>query len=285
MRRRALVKRRHLGPLLRFRRVSRGWQKQDVRNVTKRHNDFIGVFDSGAGGVNVLAKLVDELPAESFTYFGDSANAPYGEKAREWIVRRSSDIVDELVESGAKAIVIACNTATSAAANELRASYAHVPIIGVEPALKPATLAARRILVMATPITLRLDKYQQLAERWGGGHEVIDAPCPGLAARIERGNLNAPDVVELVDGLVGRYRGQVDAVVLGCTHYPLVAPAIRTVLGDVPLFDGAEGTARQLRRKLVERNLLTKSTGPGNIEFRSSDGNPETLVLYRSFLE
>ena len=241
------------------------------------------MFDSGAGGVSVLAQLAAELPNEDFVYFGDSANAPYGEKPRDWIVRRSRSIVEQLLEDGAKAIVIACNTATSAAAAELRADYAHIPIIGVEPALKPATLSAQRILVMATPITLRLDKYQQLAERWGGGHEVIDAPCPGLAARIEQGDLGAPDVVSLVDELVGQYRGKVDAVVLGCTHYPFVASAIRTVLGELPLFDGAAGTARQLHRKLAERDLLTKSGAPGTIEFRSSDDDPATLDLYRTF--
>ncbi len=253
--------------------------------MTRRHGDFIGVFDSGAGGVSVLSRLVEELPCEDFAYFGDSANAPYGEKPREWIVRRSRDIVDELIGEGAKAIVIACNTATSAAAAELRADYAHIPIIGVEPALKPACAAAERILVMATPITLRLDKYQQLAEKWGGGHVVIDAPCPGLAARIEQGDLDAPDVVELVASLVGRYRGEVDAVVLGCTHYPLVSSAIRTVLGEIPLFDGAEGTARQLHRRLAERDLLTKSDDSGEISFRSSDDDPAAVDLYRRFLE
>lgn len=253
--------------------------------MAKRHNDFVGVFDSGVGGISVLSQLVHELPDERFVYFGDSRYAPYGEKSRDWVVRRSRGIVEQLLDDGAKAIVIACNTATSAAAAELRAEYAHVPIIGLEPALKPATLVAQRILVMATPITLRLDKYQQLAERWGGGHEVIDAPCPGLAARIEQGNLDAPDVVELVDQLVGRYRGSVDAVVLGCTHYPFVASAIRTVLGDLPLFDGAEGTARQLRRKLAERDLLTKAGGPGAVSFTSSDEDSAITALYQSFFE
>lgn len=252
--------------------------------MAQRHNDFVGVFDSGVGGISVLARLADELPHEDFVFFGDSANSPYGEKSRDWVNRRSRDIVDHLVEDGAKAIVIACNTATSAAAGELRADYAHVPIIGVEPALKPATLEAERILVMATPITLRLDKYQQLAEKWGGGHEVIDAPCPGLAARVEQGNLDAPDVVQLVDDLVGAYRGKVDAVVLGCTHYPFVASAIRTVLGEVPLFDGAAGTARQLHRRLADRGLLTKRADLGTITFQSSDSDPATCSRYESFL-
>ena len=256
--------------------------------MASRANGFIGVFDSGVGGVSVLARMIEELPNEDFTYYGDSAHAPYGEKSRDWIVRRSRDIVDELAQRGAKAIVIACNTATSAAAPELRASYAHIPIIGVEPALKPATHVPdnKRILVMATPITLRLDKYQQLAKRWGCGHEVINAPCPGLADRIERGDLDAPDVVELVDSLIGRYRGNVDAVVLGCTHYPFVSSAIRAVLGEVPLFDGAEGTARQLHRRLAERDLLTRSNDAGHVEFLTSSANEQdSCAIYERFLQ
>ena len=130
--------------------------------MPETYDGYVGVFDSGVGGISVLRELVVTLPHENFVYYGDSANAPYGEKERDWVLRRSRDIVDNLLNLGAKAIVIACNTATSAAAATLRADYAYVPIIGVEPALKPATLAVDhgRILVMATPITLRLDKYQ-----------------------------------------------------------------------------------------------------------------------------
>ena len=136
---------------------------------------------------------------------------------------------------------------------------------------------------MATPITLRLDKYQQLAEKWGTGREVIDAPCPGLAARIERGHLEDHDVVSLLEQLVGGYRGEVDAVVLGCTHYSFVAQQILQVLGDVRLYDGALGTARQLERKLAERGLLTKSSGAGVVKFLSSKDTPEEIELYQSF--
>ena len=247
------------------------------------YSGYVGVFDSGVGGISVLKKLVRTLPHEDFVFFGDSAYAPYGEKTRDQVLERSRAIVDSLLDKGAKAIVIACNTATSVAAATLREEYAEVPIIGVEPALKPATLDAanKRILVMATPVTLRLDKYQQLAERWGAGHEVIDAPCPGLAARIERGDLDNPDVVRLLEQLIGGYRGEVDAVVLGCTHYPFVANHIRTVLGDVDLYDGAEGTARQLERKLAERGLLTTSDNVGRVAFESSVDTPAELDLYR----
>ena len=250
-----------------------------------KYRGYIGVFDSGVGGISVLRHLVKTLPNEKFVFFGDSANAPYGEKSRDWVLNRSRDIVDNLLDEGAKAIVIACNTATSVAAATLRADYAHVPIIGVEPALKPATLApgVDRILVMATPITLRLDKYQQLARRWGADREVIPVPCPGLADRIERGDLDNPDVVELLESLIGRYRGEVDGVVLGCTHYPFIARQITEIVGNVPLFDGAEGTARQLERRLAEHNLLTKSAGPGTVEFLSSREGDEELALYRRF--
>ena len=255
--------------------------------MVRRHRDFIGVFDSGVGGISVLARLAKELPNEDFVFYGDSANAPYGERNRDWIERRSRDIVEHLMDEGAKAIVIACNTATSCAATTLRADYAHIPIIGVEPALKPATLAkdVETILVMATPITLRLDKFQRLAERWGGDHQVINVPCPGLAGRIEKGDLDAPDVEDMIRGFVGDYVGSADAVVLGCTHYPFVADAIRAVLGDVQLFDGASGTARQLHRKLAERGLLTKSSDAGVVNFESSSVDPHELDLYRSFYE
>ena len=254
--------------------------------MSQRFSGYVGVFDSGVGGISVLRALADTLPCEDFVFFGDSAHAPYGEKTREEVVSLSRGIVERLLGEGAKAIVIACNTATSAAAAELRAEY-DVPIIGVEPALKPATLSegAKRILVMATPITLQLDKYQQLAEKWGGGHEVISAPCPGLAARIEQGDLDAPDVLELLQQLVGPYAGNVDCVVLGCTHYPFVARQICQVIGDVPLFDGAQGTALQLRRKLDEAGLTRESHIPGRVEFLSSKPGNAEIELYRTFFE
>ena len=253
--------------------------------MAPRYDGYVGVFDSGLGGISVLRALSDLLPCENFVYYGDSANAPYGEKPSEWVLERSRAIVDELLSQGAKAVVVACNTATSVAVEKLRSDYVRTPIIGVEPALKPATLdpANRRILVMATPITLRLDKYQQLSDRLQGDYEVIDAPCPGLAARIERGNLESPDVTELIEQLVGGYRGEVDAVVLGCTHYPFVADQIRSVLGDVRLYDGAQGTARQLARKLDDNGLAAPEGAHGRVEFLSSRHTADEIELYRTF--
>ena len=258
-----------------------------MNDVKLQINGPIGVFDSGAGGISVLSELVRELPGEDFVYYGDSANTPYGEKPLAWVIDRSSTIVDNLLDHDAKAIVIACNTATSAAAETLRTRYPHVPIIGVEPALKPAALAhpGGRILVMATPMTLALDKFQHLADEWGVGCKVECVACEGLAARIERGNLDAPDLRELLEDLIGAYAGTVDCVVLGCTHYPFVADKIRAIMGDVPLFDGAKGTARQTRRLIEEAGLLREDGHRGTLNLQTSSPDPAELDLYRMLLE
>lgn len=247
---------------------------------------FVGVFDSGVGGISVLKSLVAELPHENFNYFGDSANAPYGEKTTDEVVDLSRAIVDRFVSGGAKAVVIACNTATSAAAPTLRKQYPELPIIGIEPALKPATEAPNhgRILVMATDITLRLDKYQELARTYGRDCEVISVPCPGLAARLEHGDCDAPDVREMIRGFVGCYAGTVSSVVLGCTHYPFVRGLIDEVLGrGVRFFDGGPGTARQLRKRLAEKDLLASGDQAGQVTFASSKDDPAELDLYREF--
>ena len=250
------------------------------------YDGYVGVFDSGLGGTSVLAALVRELPHESFVYFGDSAHNPYGEKTTGEVRELSRGIIDDLLNKGCKAIVIACNTATSAAAEALRSEHPNVPIIGVEPALKPAALAVQggRVLVMATPMTVRLEKFQHLMHQWGGRAEVIAVPCEGLAARVERGDLDSPDMAELLQSLVGEYAHKVDAVVLGCTHYPFVREQIRRIVGDVPFFDGAEGTARQLRRRLCECDLLREDDqGAGDVVFLSSSTSADVLASYQDF--
>ncbi|RVU96761.1 glutamate racemase [Coriobacteriales bacterium OH1046] len=247
-----------------------------------RENGNIAVFDSGVGGISVLRALVEELPHERFLYFGDSANAPYGEKSEAQILRLTHGHVEGLVDHGAKAVVIACNTATSVAGASLREAYPDTLFIGVEPALKPAAEAypGGSILVMATPVTLALDKYHDLARTFDETCSIHAVACPKLAGRIERGKLDAPDVRDLVEDYVGPYRGKVDAVVLGCTHYPFIAPAIRRVLGDVELFDGGAGTARHLRRRLASANELAPDTETGAVEFLSSLDTPEEYALY-----
>lgn len=253
----------------------------------KKGDGFVAVIDSGVGGITVLASLVSELPHEDFVYFGDSAYTPYGEKPQDWVYARTREIADGYIASGAKAVVIACNTATSVAAARLRSENPDIPIIGIEPALKPAAcaLAGGTILVMATPMTLRLEKFQQLADEWGAGCTVIPIACDGLAGAIEHGGADSPRVSALLEELIGKYRGKVDGVVLGCTHYPIAAHAIRRTLGDVPLFDGAAGTARQLANVLREHDLLNAAQGEGKIEFYSSSDEEGAPAAARALFD
>ena len=259
--------------------------KMEMEAAHPQADGFVGVFDSGVGGVSVLQHLVRELPHEDFHYFGDSAHAPYGERSVEEVCELTGAVIDQMVADGAKAIVIACNTATSAAAPALRERYAGLPIVGVEPALKPAVLAGgeRDILVMGTEITLKLEKFQKLEERWATGANVRAVACVGLAGRIEHGNLDEPDLLELLENLLGAHRGEVDRVVLGCTHYPFVRNQIAEVLGDVRFFDGGEGTARQLHRLLAQNELCRGEDHIGEVSFASSIDEPEELELYRWF--
>ncbi len=249
-----------------------------------KYENYVGVFDSGVGGVSVLQELEKELPHENFYYFGDSAHTPYGEKPVETIRQYSMDIADNMVKEGCKAIVIACNTATSAAAPLIREKYdTDIPILGIEPAIKPAAeqFPNGHILVMATPATLQLEKYHRLSEQLAGKAEFIPVMCAGLATRVEKGNLDSPDVVDFLRPLIGPFKGMVDGVVLGCTHYPFVKNAVREIMGDdVVLFDGGAGTARQLRRRLTAHNLLNDQEGPGDIILDSSLKDAKTMAVY-----
>lgn len=255
----------------------------------RRYENWIGMMDSGVGGISVLRRAVDLLPNENFIYYGDSANAPYGDKDPEWICQRTSKIVSNLINEGVKAVVIACNTATSAAADYVRAEHPEIPIIGLEPALKQAAQfpEARHVLVMATPVTIHLQKYQDLYDKWGKRVDASSVVCGGLADRIEKGNLDAPDMHELLESLIGEYRGKADSVVLGCTHYPYIAKQIREILGDVTLFDGAFGTARHLAHTLEEHGQLNKPASDGStgiVKLETSLDTPTERELYTWFL-
>lgn len=252
--------------------------------MRKDLHNYIGVFDSGVGGISVLKEMTALLPHEKFYFYGDSAHAPYGEKSVKEIQDRTIEIINTMINNGVKAVVIACNTATSAAASILRAIY-DIPVIGVEPALKPAALAENhdRILVMATQNTLKLDKFQILANTYGEGIEIIPLACTGLAQCIEQGHLHDDVLDQLLHELLDPYVGTIDSVVLGCTHYPHVKNQILGVLGDIPCYDGALGTARQLKNKLIEYDMLNGDDIAGDVIFDSSMPTPDVLALCDMF--
>lgn len=234
----------------------------------------IGMFDSGVGGISVLRTAIRALPHEDFIFFGDTKNAPYGTKPRETVLALSRNVVKALLAQGAKAIVIACNTATSAAAAALREEYPHVPIIAMEPALKPASKLHRDgiVLSLATPGTIAGEKYAHLYALYGDG--VVSLPCPGLMEFVERGQLSGDALNDYLNRLFSPYQRQrVEAVVLGCTHYSFLKRAISAFFPGIPLIDGNEGTVRQLRRRLEECNLLSLSREAGVVTLQSSGGD------------
>ena len=240
----------------------------------------VGIFDSGVGGISVLRELRAQLPQENVIYYGDTAYAPYGTKPPEVVMARVRQVMAELLNRDVKAVVIACNTATSVAAATLRAEMT-LPIIGMEPALKPAHQLRHggRILVMATPLTLRLPKFEALMARYGEGASPL--PCPGLMELVEEGKLDGPEIEDYLHHLFAPYRDTpVDAVVLGCTHYVFLHPILRRLLpAETAILDGNAGAIRQLRRVLAERNALRPEGASGRVELHTS--GDEALVLPR----
>lgn len=246
-------------------------------------NDYIGVFDSGVGGISVLRHLIKILPNENFLYFGDSANAPYGKRSTEEVKELTLAATEKMMDFGLKALVVACNTATSAAIKTLREKNPNLIIIGIEPALKPAVdrFPDGRIGVMATEVTLREEKFASLLERFEKNASIEKIPAPGLVELIESGKSDSAEA--FLEKLLAPYRGKLDALVLGCTHYPLIFDAIRRVVGeDVLLIDGGKGTARETLRRLENANLL--NDGKGSILWKNSAESEELLNLCQSLL-
>ena len=251
----------------------------------------IGMFDSGMGGISVLKTAWELLPDENFVYFGDDGNAPYGVRPVEEIKRLSFECARFLMEKGAKAIVIACNTATSAAINDIRRVLA-LPVISMEPAIKPALeeSSGGRILMMATPATCNQERYHDLLDRLDARRQVTNVPCMGLVERVEQGDLRPESFSDVLEELLGPFKGErVDGIVLGCTHYPFVRGAIEDYArahfeGACKLYDGHLGTVRQLARVLEREGLLSGGPG-GRVDFYTSGDQERILPTFRRLRE
>lgn len=234
-----------------------------------------------------MRELIKTMPEEDFYYFGDSKNAPYGQEYRK-SARLTNCTYRRFYENGSKGVVIACNTATSAAVRVLRLMYPELPLVGIEPAVKPAAekYPQGNILVMATPITIREEKLHHLIEKFGGHANVMPLACPGLMDFVEAGNIDSPELYGFLRDLLEPYQKNLDAVVLGCTHYPFVRKVIERIVGDqVEIFDGGAGTAREMRRRLAVDGLLREATGrQGKIEFHNSDLTKEREDLFEKLL-
>ena len=243
--------------------------------------EYIAVFDSGVGGVSVLRQLQKLMPREHYIYYGDCANAPYGSRPTEEVRRLTLAVAGKLLtEYPVKALVVACNTATAAAIETLRAAYPDRIIVGIEPALKLAAdrYPGGRIGVMATEVTLREEKFDHLLHRFPTC-VVTKIPAPGLVELIEAGQTESAEMDALLHKLLDDYVGKLDALVLGCTHYPFAAKAIQKVVGEkCVLLDGGEGTARETMRRLAAENRLA-TQGDGSVIIHSSGADEDLRRL------
>lgn len=252
------------------------------QEVVKLKTLPIGIFDSGMGGISVLRELKKLMPYEDYIYYGDSINIPYGKKTREELNNICIGIGDYFMEKKVKAIVIACNTATSAAVNELRSRYS-IPIIGIEPALKPAieNYTGGKIAVLATEVTLREEKFKRLMEQFVHQADIIKIPAPKLVTVVENGILEGVEAEETIKELFeGIEITEISSIVLGCTHYPFLRNTIKKVLGEnITLIDGGLGTALHLKDILYEKGWLKDDQKEGTIEIINSMDDPMKIEL------
>jgi glutamate racemase len=251
--------------------------------ATKNKEMPIAVFDSGVGGISVLKHIHALLPNERLLYVADSKYAPYGNKTPEEIQARCFAIADFLIAKNAKALVVACNTATAAAIDDLRSKYT-LPIIGMEPAVKPAAEASRNgvIGVLATVGTLKSAQFAGLLESYGRNVKVVTQACVGLVECVERGELNAESTKALIQQYCAPLLAEgADTIVLGCTHYPFVRHLIEQEVGsNVALIDTGAAVAKQLKRQLVEKDLLSNSTQAVDVQFwtNSQSANASKVI-------
>lgn len=242
-----------------------------------RKDEYIAVFDSGLGGISVLRELYKLMPKEKYLYFGDSANAPYGNRSTAQVKELTITAAENLLSRGVKALVVACNTATAAAISDLRSRHPDTIIIGIEPAVKVAAdlCGGGHVGVMATEVTLREEKFNHLLERFS---DLIVSPihAPELVALIENG-ASDEELESYLRPILAPFAGKLDAVVLGCTHYPFAASVIGKLLGEnTKILDGGAGTALHTKRRLEEEGLLYE--GPGQIQIENSALDPRKLM-------
>lgn len=249
----------------------------------------LGFFDSGVGGLSVMKEAIKIMPNENYIYFGDSINAPYGTKSITEVRDLTFKAVEYLLSRGVKGIAIACNTATSAAVAELRRVYPELPLVGIEPSIKPAVElnVPGDILIMATPMTLAENKFKNLVVKYKDIAKIIPVPCAGLAEFIESGLLEGE---ELKGYLASRLEAfdinNVSSIVLGCTHYPFIKNELRNVVGnEITILDGGYGTAKELKRRLAEKQLLNTNDAKGNIEIVNSSNQERLIELSHKLLE
>jgi glutamate racemase len=244
------------------------------------HNP-VGIFDSGIGGVSVLNAIRSELPAVNLIYTGDNVHLPYGEKTMQEILNYSRGVVEFLKSKGCKVIVIACNTASAAALKKLREEFTELVFVGMEPAIKPAAEQTQTgvVGVMATTATFQGELFASVVERFASGVKVIQQPCPGLVQQVEAGELDSPETMKMLRVWLEPMKEQnIDRVVLGCTHYPFVSNAIRSVLGEgVTIIDPAPAIAKQVRR-ILEAGNRVPDNGYGTIVWYTSGSTNEFAV-------
>ncbi len=251
----------------------------------------IGFFDSGVGGIALLKEAALLMPYENYIYYGDSLNVPYGSRTESEIKTLSLSCGEFLFQQGVKAIVMACNTATSISVQMMREQF-KIPVISIEPAVKPAIQAATDgfVLVLATPATISQKRYNSLLARIGNTDKVINLPLSRLAQMIEKIDLNSPEIKTYLYEKLSPYKGKkIDGIVLGCTHYSFIDSQIQAVAknlftGACEIFDGKKGTVNQLRRVLQQCGLLNVGNSNPTISFQTS-GNASYIELYKKFFK
>ena len=223
----------------------------------------IGIFDSGLGGISVMRELIPPLPNQDMIYYADSGNCPYGDKGSEWIIARSLELSEFLISCGANMIVVACNTATTAAIEALRSTFS-IPFVGIEPAIKPAVALtrSRKIGVLATRGALSSEFYEKTRARFASDVEVISVAGSGLAELVDEGKIDEPSTETLLRGYIEpMMNAGVDTLVLGCTHYPFLERVIAKIAPGMQVINPAPAVARQAIRVLTQGKLQCDSAG------------------------